>query len=374
MMKFLCAITLLAAFTAAAAEREIMSNSAPVQFVRRTIAHAAPRPAWWRVRPDELAADLAEVKKGKVEVIARTPGGFPFSAVTYGPSSPHRELNWPSATGSPRPELYAGNAPEVVMIAAGIHGEETEGVVLVQNLISLLETGRDLRGVERPHLLELCSRYRLVLLPCVNMDGRAVAPDCLNGCTPDDYAPISTILKDGRELRWPELKEYYPMPMAEVAQLGTYYNSAGYNIQLDAAPGNLKTAEGEALLRLADRERIDFFLNLHSAREIPHVIPPSGLNYPRNVETVMAIRRSWMAKQGLTEDQVPGEASGQTDINNAVTLATGAAPMTFEFAALKKEPFENKLECGYRIVEAILEHGLHTPLADRRAIIRGNRK
>ena len=33
---------------------------------------------------------------------------------------------------------------------------------------------------------------------------------------------------------------------------------------LDCAPGNIKSPEANAILQLADRERIDCFLNFHS--------------------------------------------------------------------------------------------------------------
>lgn len=362
----LCTNETLASGTETGSITKTLPPSAP-----RPIKNAMPRPAWWRVLPEEIASDVAAIKKARVEIIARTPFKYPVYAITYGKALAQQKcVNWPSATGSSRPDIYAANRPQTVMIVAGIHGEEGEGIVLVNNLISLLETGRDRRNVARPHLVELCKKYRLVLLPCVNMDGRSFAPLSLNGCTPDDYAPLHTVLKNGKELRWPELKEFFPIPMNQVAQLGTYYNGNGYNIQLDAAPGNLKTDEARALLRLADRERIDCFVNLHSARETPHIIPPSSLNYPGNIRTVLAIRQKFIKKQRQPEDTKPVRLTNQSDINNAVTLATGAVTLTFEFAALRKEPFDAKLESGYHILEAVLEQGMQNPLADRREVLK----
>lgn len=314
---------------------------------------------------------MKNVRNGKLDIVARTPGDFPVYAVTYGPEpGPQRIVNWPSATGSPHPEVYSNNDPQVVMIVGGIHAEECEGIVAISNLISLLEKGVDHRGVARPHLVELCSHYRLILMPCINMDGRAVAPDCLNSCTKADYPPILTILKNGELLKWPDLKEYFPMPMDQVAQLGTYYNSDGYNIMLDCAPGNIKTAEARAILQLADKERIDCFMNLHCAGEGNFIVPPSFLNYPANLNTIYEINCIWNKKMGLPIDDIPKEASnGQSDINIAVTLATGAAAFTVEFGACTPEPFENKLEHGYEIIESTLEYGLEHKLASRRAIM-----
>ena len=339
------------------------------KFVTRTINHALPRPSWWRVRIEEIVEEMKKVKKGKLEIITRTPGDFPVFAVSYGKTSPHRKVNWPSATGSPNPSVYANNDPEVIMAVAGIHSEECEGIVTLLNLISLLETGKDLRGKENPHLLELCSHYRLVILPCVNMDGRAVAPDCLCGCTHDDYLPLHSVLKNGEQLKWPALKEYFPMPMEELSQLGTYYNSEGYNIMLDCAPGNIKSPEANAILQLADRERIDCFLNFHSCGGGSHVIPPSHLNYPRNMRTVFEIRNSWLEKQGREIDKEMKARDGQSDINIAVTLATGAVALTFEMDALTVEPFDNKLKYGYDLLEATMEHGLKEKLCPRNELL-----
>ncbi|MBQ6473723.1 MAG: hypothetical protein IJJ33_17185 [Victivallales bacterium] len=338
-------------------------------FTRREIPSAAPRPDWWRVRVEEIREICENVKRLRREVVATTPGGFPVYAFSVGAESKHNRVNWPSATGSPHPQVYAENDPQVVMVVAGIHAEETEGVCTALNLLSLLDTGKDLLGRENAELLALCSRYRLVILPCVNMDGRAIAPDCLMGCTQADYGPILTWLDDGSVLKWPDLKEHFPMPMERVTQLGTYYNADGYNIMLDCAPGNIHTAEAQALLRLADRERIDLFLNMHSCTYNSHVIVPSVMNYPGNVRTVMEIRRRFNERMGRAPDRTPPRRDPQTDINAAVTLATGAAPLTFEFDALTVRPFEAKVEDGYAILDVILRLGLERPLCDRATIL-----
>ena len=340
------------------------------KFVRRSINNAHPRPDWHKIRPDEIAEICCSCKNLRREVITLTAGGFPVYAMTYGPELPEqRSITWPSATGSPRPALYSQKPVQTILIAGGIHGEETEGISTILNLITLLETGKDLRGEPNPELVELCSHYRLVMIPCVNMDGRAVAPDCLMGCTKADYAPILSIMDDGTLMTWPALKEYFPMPMDRLIQLGSYYNADGYNIQLDAAPGNIKTAEANALLQLAHRERIDFFLNCHSATFVPHFIPPSALNYPENVATITEIQTRWQTLMGIPVTDGFANRDKQTDINAAMTLATGAPVMTFEFAALLVEPYENKLFCGYKIIKAVLQQGLEKPLCNREKLV-----
>ena len=342
-----------------------------MEFVRREYAGALPRPDWWLVRPDEIIAQCEKVKKGKSEIVAHTPGGFPVYAVTYGEERPDaREINWPSATGSPRPELYAQSGKQCLMIVAGIHGEEAEGVITVLDLMHIMETGNDLRGFPQPELAALAENFRLVLMPCVNMDGRAISPDCYLGTTNDEFRRVvSTLLKDGTRLHWPALKEYFPMPMDQVAELGTYYNSEGYNIMHDAAPGNLRTEEAKGILRTAHRERIDFFLNMHSDGT-EHFSLSDSLHYSVNKATYIAVSKEWMKLRGHDPEVILGGFSMQTDINCAVELATGAPAVTYEHG-LKAEgaTHASLLDEGLSVVEALFRYGKDHVLADRRKIV-----
>ena len=341
-----------------------------MEFVRREYAGALPRPDWWLVRPDEIIAQCENVKKGKSEIVAHTPGGFPVYAVTYGEERPAaREINWPSATGSPRPELYAQSGKQCLMIVAGIHGEEAEGVITVLDLMHIMETGNDLRGFPQPELAALAENFRLVLMPCVNMDGRAISPDCYLGTTNDEFRRVvSTLLKDGTRLHWPALKEYFPMPLDQVAELGTYYNSEGYNIMHDAAPGNLRTEEAKGILRTAHRERIDFFLNMHSDGT-EHFSLSDSLHYSVNKATYIAVSKEWMKLRGHDPEVILGGFSMQTDINCAVELATGAPAVTYEHG-LKAEgaTHASLLDEGLSVLEALFRYGKDHVLADRRKI------
>ncbi len=338
--------------------------------VPRKVDNTYERPAWWRVRIPELIEDIGKVRKGRVEVVTHTPGGFPVYAVFYGENAPQRQTTWPSLTGSKHPEYYSVNDRQTLMFIAGIHSEETEGITALSNLLSLLETGVDHRGIARPHLVELAQKFRLVIMPCINMDGRSFAPDCLMGCTPDDYGPLHTRLKDGRYLVWPDLKEYFPLPMDEVDQLGTYYNFAGVNIQLDCAPGNIISNEARAILKIAHEQRIDCFVNMHTARDNPHIIPPTITSYPGNFKTVHAINRLWTEKMKKPQPDYDEKAySIQSDINDAVSLATGAVSMTYEAAGLKVEAFDNKLEAAYLLFETIMEYASEQDIAPRNKLL-----
>ena len=45
--------------------------------VPRKVANTFERPSWWRVRIPELIADIGKVRKGQVDILTHTPGGFP---------------------------------------------------------------------------------------------------------------------------------------------------------------------------------------------------------------------------------------------------------------------------------------------------------
>ena len=342
--------------------------------VPRKVENTYDRPAWWRVRIPELIEDIGKVKKGQVEVLTHTPGGFPVYCVSYGRKLPQRKTTWPSLTGSKHPEYYTNTDQQTLLFLAGIHGEETEGIITLNNFISLMETGVDHRGIARPHLTELAGHYRILVMPCVNMDARSFAPDCLMGCTQLDYKPIQTRLKNGNYLVWPHLKEYFPLPMDEVEQLGAYYNFDGVNIQLDAAPGNIISNEAKAILKLAHDERIDCMVNMHTGTYGAHFVHPTVVNYPGNYKTVHTINRLWSEKIGRILDYGEEAYSVQCDINDAVAMATGAVTMTYEAAGLKVEPFDNKVEVAYKMMETIMEYGLQQPLAPRNTLMKPQEK
>ena len=66
---------------------------------------------------------------------------------------------------------------KVYMGMAGVHGGEFEGIVGMVNLISVIETGKDLRGREWPEITAVAAKLdRLILIPIVNPDGRVRIP------------------------------------------------------------------------------------------------------------------------------------------------------------------------------------------------------
>lgn len=103
------------------------------------------------------------------------------------------QANYSSACGAHNRAYYApleGRTNTVVLIGA-VHAQETEGVAAIANLISLLETGKDLAGGENPGLLRAAEGLRVVLVPIANPDGRArVEPDRHGGAFLGGTAPL----------------------------------------------------------------------------------------------------------------------------------------------------------------------------------------
>jgi hypothetical protein len=352
------------------------------KFERFEIPGLMPRPSWWLIRPEEIIDFCKKTVKGKCTVEASTPQGYPVFRLVYNDFvSVGNRVNWVSAVGTRNPELFSDNDKQTVMIAAGIHGSEIEGVILVMNLISLLETGVDLRGEKHPRLLELVSNYRLVLFPCVNMDGRSISPDHCIGADIDDCRRAGGgCWLDGTPIKWPQMKEHFPLPLDEVSFPGGYPNSNGYNIQLDAAPGNIKTDEAKALYRAAEEFKVDFFLNLHSQPGSPvsFITQPSVCGYPSQTAITNELRvlcansLTALGYENIFENNQL-ELSARIDINNAVQFCSGAATATFEFTSVYAESFERIADTGYVMLETILEYGLKNRFCDRKNFLSNNK-
>ena len=265
---------------------------------------------------------------------------------------------------------------QTVCLLAGIHGAEPEGVAGVLNVISLLERGCDLRGREEPELLDLLRAYRLVILPCVNMDGRAISPDHLRGCSFEEFRDASQgSWADGSLIGWLGSKEYFPLPLDRVRFPGGYPNSEGYNIMHDASPGNLRTAEAKGVLETVEAYEVDFLLNLHSGSEVPMVCVPGNLNYPENIRRGRRICQAChtaLAEAGLrpSASGLPAEASNALTLNTLITLASGALALTVELPARGPATFDERLDAQYVILKTALADGLRTPFADRERLIR----
>ena len=347
-----------------------------------------PRPEWWRVRPEEIMELCRSVKRGRAEVIAETPAGFPVYAVFYGDfSEPAPRTNWSAAGSSSTYRSYytREGAPQTFLFLAGIHGAEAESVCAAVNLIQLLETGRDFRGRRDEELLRLIEAYRLIVIPCANMDGRAISPDHLRHADDRTFRGASQgFWKNGKVIEWRESKQYFPLPLDEVAFPGGYPNSEGFNINHDAAPGHIRTAEARAILRLCERWQVDAVLNGHSCEYGPALVRPSVLMYPAHQRRILSLtdRAAQRFYQAGLLPEPPPPAPGPAaplNLDCMMTFASGALAVTLECSVGSTHDrypfgstytFEQLAEPPFILLKLMLADGLEAPFSDRAAILR----
>lgn len=352
-----------------------------------------PKPDFWKVRTQEII-DICEGarKCSRKEIICRTPLGYPVYALYYGdfPEAPP-QTNWSAGQGSTTYRNYYGRAQggvQTFLFIAGVHGAEPETVAGAMNIVRILETGRDFRGEERPELVSLIGKYRFIVVPCVNMDGRSISPDHLRGIDWVTFRKASQgYWPDGSLVGWRGSKAWFPLPLDKVGYPGGYPNADGYNIMHDACPGDIRTEEARALLKLAARWRVDAVLNGHSYENAPSVIAPSSFDNPANLARARDIRyRCNMAlkKMGLAvwefrppEKDAPSRPG--INLNTMFALASGALALTLECTVSYDRPdrpsakvkpnrtysFEQMLEVTYVTLGEFLADGLERAFVNR---------
>lgn len=229
-------------------------------------------PAFWLSTVDEVNNFLRNrVHKGQVKIIGTSAGGRPIRAVFYGkPRHGNGTTTFSGSLGFRNVAAYRGpdHSKTVYLGMAAIHGGEFEGIVGIVNLISVIETGKDLRGKEWPKITAAMADIdRLILIPIMNPDGRARIPlrmELYRGTsnTVDEYLNTGGKL-DGTLIGWPQVKEFIPLDFKTTSFPGGYPNDAGVNIQHDDFLGKIQP-ETKALFDLVAREKPDLILNMHS--------------------------------------------------------------------------------------------------------------
>jgi hypothetical protein len=225
-------------------------------------------PVFWKGSLEDIEQSVKSIKKGKVEVLCKSAGDREVYLVEYGERNYIKhEANYSSAAGAKDLKCYAdktqsGYIPTVLLVGA-VHGGEFEGTVAILNLISLLETGRDLAGNENEDILDAVKGTNLLLIPCLNVDGRARVPfDSFLGKDYETFRYYSQgTWKDGSLCEWPDCKAKHPI-IDHVYFLGSYFNDDGINLMHDNFFFPM-AVETKALLRLCDQRVPDVTIHLH---------------------------------------------------------------------------------------------------------------
>jgi hypothetical protein len=342
-------------------------------------------PEFWVGDTGTLPAAWEKLARGRVQTIARSPGGRPLSLVTFGRPEPVRhQANFNSAVGGQDPAAYLDKAARrqpVVYFIGPVHGQEVEGLTGLVNLVRIMETGRDLRGRDQAGLRALGDQCRLLIVPTGNPDGVArFEPRCLQGMSVDElnfWAQGTS--RDNIIIPWPISKRRHPFIGPEVGFMGCYFNDAGVNPMHDEffAP---MSAEAPAILKVARDEGPDLAVSLHShgnppAVERPAYVPLETQEQARAVaETVYAL----LEKRALPHGSPPGvqSESGKTpapfNLTSAVYHSSGAAAFTFECAHGLAGPkmcqvsLEQILDIQLTLYEGMLRFALDTKAQERR--------
>ena len=300
-------------------------------------------PEFYQNSLEAIEEFLPTLRRAEVAEVGRSAGGRPVYAVAYGEKEPiERTANLSSALAARKPEAFfgAGRNRQVMMVVSAVHGGEMESIAAVLNLFSVIETGRDRKGVEWTALKEYAERVRLVVVPCLNPDGRARIPsEDPTTWSKDEFDKYRLGLwKDGSHFTWPLCKAWNPIPLGKVSFLGGYFNDAGVNPSHTLWMGPEVAPETCALKELALAETPDLYLDLHSCEPGPFFIVGNPW-IPEPMRRRQCYIQGWYRRMLLERDLRPktwGSTGSSRRPDSAIDLdagiyhLTGALPMLFE--------------------------------------------
>ena len=290
-------------------------------------------PSFWITTVDEVTLFLKKnVRKGQVEVIGTSAGGRPIIAVVYGqPRKGKGTTTFSGSLGFGDIRAYRGpdNNKTVYMGMSSVHGGEFEGIVGTVNLISVIETGKDLRGKEWPEITAIVAKLdRIILIPIVNPDGRTRIPLRMEvyrdtSFTVAEYLNTGGKL-DGTITGWPQIKEFIPLDFKRPGFPGGYPNDAGVNIQHDDFLGN-RQPETQALFNLAEKEKPDLIINMHTGAVYMQMHRPfCDPALSPAFDTLYTYVHSGLAQHELQNTKDPKIAADLSGVPNGVYNLDGA--------------------------------------------------
>lgn len=311
-------------------------------------------PAYWKTDLNYIEKTYLEAKNcSEKRILCQSAGDRPVYMLAYGEKKAHGTANYSSALGGRDKGCFSpkGQKPCVILIGA-VHGQETEGVAAITNLISLLETGVDLMGKTNEKLLSLVENIRLVIVPVANPDGRArVKPDSMIGKSFEEFRYWGQgTWADGSLCGWPDCKKIHPIKDS-AGFLGGYYNDDGINLMHDNF-FHAKARETTAILDICEDECADFVLNLHGGGNIKGGMLPT--DYVTK-ECSLAIDELYQRCQRV------GDTEGLEFFRGAIpALPSGENPPTFNLISATHHVCGAVSAC-YESNEGILDDPVGTP-------------
>ena len=313
----------------------------------KTLTSALPVPTWWTSHATQISAFLKRrVDPRCLQTLAVSPGHRAVKYAAYGTAEPHLRgsSNFNSAVGAGDSAAYfrrQSRRSPCLLILAGVHGAEVEGMIGALSILSIIETGKDLRGRAHPAFAAKLQQLRLLVIPLANPDGRARVPYA--GWVGLPAAEMHRVnqgtRRDGTIYNWPDCKKIHPM-RGDVGFLGGYFDDDGVNLMHDewSAPMSATTKN---LLKLVRDEAPDVVLNCHSYDGIPVMLPlayaPAAVE--RKIKDFTASYYHRLDRAGISHksalpkplSQEPVSAPPQSLNLTSMLYHVGAAlPMTFE--------------------------------------------
>ncbi len=212
-------------------------------------------PDYYLVGYEEVRGFLRAIDGGHVDSAGKSAGGRDLTVIRYGPKRPARKL----------------------LVAAGTHGTETEGIAAVINVIKALETGRDLRGRKWPALGRIAESVGIYLMPFYNPD--AAARMVVKSYVGMPLAAVNMLhvgfWKNRRMLNYKRVfGKWTPASdltdrLDRLAYLGSRHNDAGCDINRPASGRKATAVETMQMLDYLQANRIDCYVDLHSHSSAP---------------------------------------------------------------------------------------------------------
>lgn len=297
-------------------------------------------PVYWKTGLDDIEKTIVGIKKGSVERICLSAGERPVYSIFYGsPNDVKGTANLSSAMGAGSMKYYAdksapGYRPTVFLVGA-VHGGELEGTAALMNLISILETGKDLAGTAYPSITSSATKMNFIIILCANPDGRARVPlPSMVGLDYESFRYLSQgTWKDGSLAGWPMCKSVHPI-LDAVEHLGSYYNDDGINMMHDFFFTD-PASETKALLKIAETFAPDFTVLFHGGDNCEPHMAGVGYLFEDTKEKIRAFQQ-FIADQFKERGfSLGGNGVNETDtksfnLTSAIVHVCGEPAITFE--------------------------------------------
>ena len=235
-------------------------------------------PVYWKTGLDDIDTAVKTLKRGKLVKQTLSAGGRDIFFLMYGEKNDlKRTANLSSALGAKNRNCYADKtSPDyrpTLLLTGGVHGGEFEGIAALLNLISIFETGVDLKGVRNDFLFNAPDKYNILIIPCANPDGRARVSfiDTMVGRTFEELRYYNQgTWKNGELCGYPECKGVHPIK-EHCEVLGAYFNDDGVNMMHEDFFGKVSN-ETRFLFDITDEYCPDLTVLLHGGTNIQTLI------------------------------------------------------------------------------------------------------